>query len=61
MSLLEKKMDAMARFCLAETLADRKAAMDQLRELLQEKQTASVDDLTKQIHKLLMELQISFI
>lgn len=58
MSLLEKKMDAMARFCLAETLADRKAAMDQLRELLQEKQTASVDDLTKQIHKVLMDLGV---
>lgn len=34
MTLLEKKMDAMARCCLAETLADRKAAMDELRELL---------------------------
>lgn len=34
MTLLEKKMDAMARCCLAETLAARKAAMDELRELL---------------------------
>lgn len=37
MTLLEKKMDAMARYCLAETLADRKAAMDELRELLDAK------------------------
>lgn len=58
MSLLEKKMDAMAQVCLAETLADRKAAMDQLRELLQEKQTASVDTLAKQIHMVLRELGV---
>lgn len=41
---LEKKMDAMARCCLAETLADRKAAMDELRELLEEKNVQDVPD-----------------
>lgn len=59
MSLLEKKMDAMARFCLAETLADRKAAMDQLRGLMDNPEPeVKADTLTKQIHKLLMELGV---
>lgn len=56
MSLLEKKMDAMARFCLAETLADRKAAMDQLRELLDEKVHAP--DVQSLIYKALRDLGV---
>ena len=58
MDLLAKKMDAMARVVLAETLADRKTAMDQLRELLKEKQATSVDDLTVRICKVLLDLGV---
>lgn len=58
MSIMEKKVDAMARFCLAETLADRKAAMDQLRELMTDQNQGGSPDMTLLIGEALKDLGV---